>query len=329
MTSTPFPPILYIENQSKEDIKLKKLIILIFVSFNLLANEVFTFRFKGGNYQNTSNEIIYRNSVSNEKLSELIWENNSNLIGFGTTIDNGSIFLFNFDIYFAFDDGKGTMVDYDWLDFAIDDWTHRSIHNTKTDIFLGDLNTELTAFEFSEGNITILFGYKYDFISSSTFGGSYTYSSAYDTVDVGDSSASGFRDVNGTIGDNVQGVTYSQYFSVPYIGIGAKYDNSPYIIGSRLMYSNQVRVEAEDIHHLRYLVSSFSTEGSLLALELYLAYEFSNNLFLKGTFEYDKYDLDRAYIIQTFGGASPSFAGYGAGMEEEVMLFTLGIEYQI
>ncbi len=304
-------------------------IVFSFFSLNLFSSEDFTFRFKGVNYQSTSNEIVYRNSTSNKKLSELIWENNSNLIGFGASINNKFIFTFNFDLYFSFDDGIGTMVDYDWLDFNTTDWTHKSKHNTKSNVFLGDLNMELKTFNFGKTKITFILGYKYDFLKSSAYGGTFTYSSPYGVTSGGGSSTNGFRNIEGSLADNVKGVSYSQYFSVPYIGIDKKFGDDSYMIETKLIYTNQVRAEGEDIHHLRDLVSTFYSEGSLLSLELLLSCKLSNNIFLKGTFKYDKYNLNRAYLTQTFNEEDLTFAGYGAGMEEESKLFALGLEYEI
>lgn len=299
---------------------------------DIFSLENFSVRINGGVLQSTSNEIVYRNSASPIELSELIWENNINLAGIGATLEPSEYLRFNMDLYFNINEGSGTLDDYDWMDFNIDDWTHWSHHSTRTTVILWDFNTELLALPLGDTTVFLTAGYKYDYLESTAYDGSFVYSSAYDEdgggVDVGGDSSSGFRDIIRNNVDLGDGITYKQYYSSPYVGLGAIWDKRYYSINGRVIYSSMVDAIGEDMHHLRNLYNEFSTQGTLLGATLKATYKITSDFFLNASYEYEMYDLERANLTQTYTDTGVSSSGSGGGMKHSSSVFTVGIEYK-
>lgn len=256
-----------------------------------------------------SGEYVYVPRL-NHKLSQLDWTiEDVYMLGLGGSISPLSWLKLNADIWFKLNDGDGTMDDYDWylVNFQYTDWSHHeNVDLTKGIMF--DVNAELTFYRWEGSNFFGIAGFKHDNWEWEARGGDFVYSTnfLYDTV--------------GSFPDDELGITYEQKFYAPYIGIGfsATLNPTPITFSGRFIGSPVVFGEDKDQHHMRDLVFEEDFDsGTMFAIDLSGAYNFTKNFSVMLSYHYQKFDEmnGETTVTDTTTGEVTKFDGDVAGMD--------------
>lgn len=186
------------------------------------------------------NEIVYENG---DRISHLIWETGAPLLQLSArgNLANGWTLSASADTAFS---GNSHMADYDWLmphliDFAFDNWTHRSVHpGTQLDRYL-ELDIAIGRdFAIDENTrVNIHGGLRYANVRWTSYGGSYVYSNV------------GFRDHTGTFSDNPV-ISYEQRFPGLYIGANGTHELGDWSVAGHASIGLTIGATATD-HHWR------------------------------------------------------------------------------
>lgn len=220
------------------------------------------------------------------RLSQLDWKlDNVYMLGLGGSIAPLSWLKLNADIWFKLNDGTGSMDDYDWFieDYTYTHWSHHEdVDLTKGLMF--DINAELSFYQWEKSKFFAILGFKYDNWEWEARGGDYVYSTyyLYDTV--------------GSFPDGELAITYEQKFYTPYLGIGftADLDVTPITFSGRLIGSTLTFGESKDQHHMRNLEGEQDYDGgSMYAVDLGGAYNFTKNFSMMLSYHYQKYNYMR------------------------------------
>ena len=196
------------------------------------------------------------------KLSELEWDLKSLFFqSFQGTFMVMSRFRLNGEVWIAFNEGNGGMVDRDWLftDTFLDqwannqglindeNWTDQSIHDNVPveSASMADINIEVRALSFGGVSLSGMAGYKRSYWEWLASGGTYIYSSSYAT------SPDPPRDLAGTFPDNESGIGYNQTYNIPYIGARLEAVTGIFHLSAYGEWSFWVRAEDEDLHYQR------------------------------------------------------------------------------
>lgn len=164
-------------------------LVFIFVSFYILAETTkeHDFRFSIGTsigiLAGKSEEIVYRDGNSSEKLSQLLWQFKPlvyagldfHYIWFGQ--ETGAYFFTGLYFKYGLPGGSGLMEDRDWLiDQSPDLLTHYSVHdNTTNSAFLIDADVGGSFGFLRELRLKLYFSYSYMTFSWTASGGSFLY----------------------------------------------------------------------------------------------------------------------------------------------------------
>ena len=297
---------------------MKRLIIFVFISLGLFA-ENYEIRVNHGFLQGVGNEYVYKDNQGT-KLSELIWNLESvKLIGMGFTYGTERPYSINADFYANYMKSTSDMDDYDWV-LPISDWTHWS--NSPTDIngvYKLDVNLQ---YKIPLNSFSLLFlaGYKYDVYKWVASGGTYVYS---------DDDGSNFRGYKGNLPDT-PGISYNQFFTIPYIGVGASLGGDSFSIESKLLYSSAVSAKDEDTHHLRDLFfEDIFEEGTFIQVNLLGKYKLTDSIGINGSYIYEEHLVNKGYTVTTdLTDGSKDTSGYGAaGIANKVSTISLGLNY--
>ena len=167
-------------------------LILVFVDFFVSAepekNNDFSFSFAAsiGLLSGASEEIVYRDDYSTEKLSQLIWEIKPlAYAGFDLRYiwvgkEYGSNFFTNVSFKFGFQGNTGLMEDRDWKDYQNPgNLTDYSVHdNTTRAAFLLDTAIGGSIKLSDESQLKLFISYSYMYFSWAAYGGSFLYPGA-------------------------------------------------------------------------------------------------------------------------------------------------------
>jgi len=166
---------------------MKKLCVFVFsvvMIFNLSANEHnFSIGMGLGSLNGQAQEIVYRDSSSEDKLSELLWNFNS-LAYLGLDIkyswlkpENGWGLFANGSFKYGFLSPPGVMEDHDWLGIKEPDWlTNYSVHDNKTESAnLLDFNLGASFLISQKFLLKSYISYHYMYFSFTASGGSILY----------------------------------------------------------------------------------------------------------------------------------------------------------
>ncbi|HKJ65104.1 MAG TPA: omptin family outer membrane protease [Desulfopila sp.] len=271
-----------------------------------------------GRIDGESKELVY--NTDGTILSELIWTlDNVYMINGGISVQPLSWLKFNADLWVAVNDGGGTMDDYDWLVSGMD-WTHWSHHE---DVSLDrgimfDINAQIPFYRLSGTVLSAFVGLKRDNWKWEAKGGTYIYSYY------------GFRDLSGSFPDGELAITYEQWWTVPYLGLGFESQLSNWILSGRLLASPFVQGEAEDMHHMRNLLfkDDFGT-SSMWSVDFTTTYKFSPNWGISGAVKYQHYEEAKGSttVINTLTGEQSYYGGDAAGADNEAVLAQLSLDY--
>ena len=288
-------------------------------TLNIHQPVVVTGRFGVGYLTGQSYENVY-DPGSGRKVSQLNWDlSDIFMAGGGLSIQPLSWARLNMDIWLKLNNGTGDMVDYDWFVEGLD-WTHRS-YTTNVDLNTGymyDINVEFPAFRL-EGTVFSLFaGYKYDKWEWEATGGSFIYS------------VYSLRDTIGYLPDDETGITYEQWYHVPYIGIGFSAELTRVTLAGRFIASPFVQAGDKDQHHLRNLVFEEDFDnGSMIGIDLNGSYHFTDQLALMFNYHYQKYNemKGETTITDLTTGEHYFIGGDAASVEHYSHLFSLTMQY--
>ncbi len=279
---------------------------------------VVTGRLGAGYLTGESYENVY-DPDSGRKISQLNWDlSDIFMVGGGLSIQPVSWAKLNMDIWLKINDGDGDMVDYDWFVEGLD-WTHRS-YTTDVDLNTGymyDINVEFPVFDLEGTEFSLFAGYKYDKWEWEATGGTYIYSTYY------------LRDTIGTLPDET-GITYEQWYHVPYIGIGFKADLTRVTLSGRFIASPFVQAGDKDQHHLRNLVFEEDFDnGTMIGVDLNGGYHFTDQLALLFKYHYQKYNemKGETTITDQVTGEQYYISGDAASIEHYSHLFSLAMQY--
>lgn len=185
-------------------------------------------------------EYVYDGS---HKLSQLDWESkNVPTAKLGATLELGYNWRLKGKLDFGMK-GDGHMVDRDWVDYSIDDWTHQSVHpDTKLDHYLnGTIEADRTIYQTDSTRLALGGGLGYSDVQWSAYGGSYVYSSysLHDTV--------------GTFADGEKGITYRQKIPVAFVSANAEQHIGALTLAGGLQGGATFGISDIDDHWMRYL----------------------------------------------------------------------------
>ncbi len=280
---------------------------------------VITGRLGAGYLTGQSYENVY-DPDSGRKISQLNWDlSDIFMLGGGLSIQPVSWAKLNMDIWLKINDGDGDMVDYDWFVEGLD-WTHRS-YTTDVDLNTGymyDINVEFPVFALEGTEFSLFAGYKYDKWEWEATGGTYIYSTYY------------LRDTIGTLPDNETGITYEQWYHVPYLGIGFNAELTNVTLSGRFIASPFVQAGDKDQHHLRNLVFEEDFDnGSMIGVDLNGGYHFTSQLALMFNYHYQKYYemKGETTITDQVTGEQYFISGDAASIEHYSHLFSLTMQY--
>ncbi|CAG37431.1 omptin family outer membrane protease [Desulfotalea psychrophila] len=265
-----------------------------------------------------SRELVYE---KNRKVSELIWPlDNVYMLNAGVSVQPSSWLKLNADIWFAVSNGGGKMDDYDWTAQGMD-WTHWS-HDEDTPLDRGimfDINAEIPFYHINRTTFSAFLGLKQDNWKWNSYGGSYIYSH------------NAFRDSTGTFPDDELGISYEQWWTVPYIGLGFASSLSNWDFSGRLIASPFVQGRDEDMHHLRNLFFEEDFDNSFMwSIDLAANYKIDPQWGIIGAFKYQYYQeaLGTTTMTNMVTGEQVFFGGDAAGGDNRALLLTLSLDYQ-
>ena len=245
-----------------------------------------SFRLQTGYLTGTANELVYAGSYSDELLSKLIWEiDELYMTGFGASIQKEWVAI-HADAWFKATDGEGTMDDYDWI-FGGPGWSDWSHHDDTivSESYFVDLNCEFMIPKLSTNSFvtSAILGFKHEHYEWQARGGSYIYSSN-----------PGWRDNIGTFTPGQLGITYSQTYDTPYIGIGMRGSLGRFEFNGRLIGTIFAYVEAKDTHHLRNMNTVAKMDkGEMYSVDITGGYHFTDHWVLEVSYAYTKYNTVR------------------------------------
>lgn len=256
----------------------------------------------------------------NHRLSKLEWDlRDVVMANFGGSVTFNEWLTFNGNFSTALNEGNGSMDDYDWF-ITNYEWTHWS-HHSDTDLTKGymlDLNAEFTFYKHYETNFNALVGYKRDYWKWEARGGSYVYSSY------------NLHDTKGNFQDGELGITYSQWYDVPYVGLGFDSRVSDFEFLAKFIYSPIVFAGDEDIHHMRDLKFEEDFDPTTMwAIDIGGSYFITDNFSAQFTYHYQKYNEAKGTttITDLKTGAKTFYDGDVAGTSHDSSLFNLSLVY--
>lgn len=264
-------------------------------------------------------EYVYKNSQG-VKLSELIWNIQSvPLIGVGLNYGEEKNYSLGLNFYGSYSSTRSDMDDYDWV-LNSSDWTHWS--NSPTDnkgIYKLDLKGK---YKIQTNNFqwALLAGVKYDQYKWATDGGTYIYS---------DDNGSHFRQYSGNLPDGV-GISYNQYFLIPYIGVGSEISLNRLMLKGELIYSGMVKSHDEDTHYLRDLYfEDIFENGTYYGLNISGIFKLSDNFSINGNYSFDENITNKGYTKTTdLTDMTTSVSSMGtAGIANQTSTISLGLSY--
>lgn len=265
------------------------------------------------------NEYAY-NARNGQKLSELIWSFDNNLmLGAGLSIETGRWLTVNGDVWLKLSDSS-TMDDYDWRigNFTWTDWsTHDDVELTTGTMF--DLNTEIHFLRSGQSSLFGIVGLKKDNWAWDARGGSYVYS------------VNGFRDTTGSFAPGELVISYEQDITTPYLGLGFATSSERFSFLVRIIGSPFVSASADDTHYLRQLrfEDDFSG-GTMLGLDLAFTYFLTPRLAIHGALHYQDFDEIKgdSVITDLRSGQRVATGSDTSGLAHSSSLVSLGVTYR-
>lgn len=289
---------------------------------------------KTGMMDGKSGEYVYDadgsgSGIKGYKVSELQWSlNNVWMAGLELRHRFSNRFAIGLDYWVNAGKGDGYMVDYDWLYIGLD-WSHRSQHPDTTvhKVNRFDINGDFTLKNFYDDATSLyaLLGYRQDHFDWQARGGTAIYS---DMVSLG------YRDMYLVFAD-VPAISYKQTYQTPYLGIGVR-SSGP--VGGKMVhvnlrsrYSQWVKGEGDDIHHMRDLrFVDTGEDGRWLDIALDAHVELSKRLDLHMGISHTAYSEIKGPTVITdlTDGSKTHYPGDAGGLDHRSSLLSLGLNYR-
>lgn len=285
------------------------------------ADDRFSLEVGVGRLEGTARELVY-DSTSGRKISELFWDM-ENTAMFNVKLSLRVLEWLQFRATGAFAiSGDANMDDYDWL-YGPVDWSHWSNH-PDTDLkhaHMLDLGAELRVLNHDGAQVFGLGGFKWSRFNWDAKGGTYIYSE------------SAFRDTSGSFNSGELGISYTQDFATPYIGVGAAVRLGRFSSRGSIKASHVVKATGKDTHHLRDLLFEDEFDhGRFIEAEAELAYNVNDRLAIVGSYLYTNFDEVRGtakIVDQNTGYVAAGYGPNAAGAELETQMFSLGVRYAL
>ncbi|GEO84576.1 MULTISPECIES: omptin family outer membrane protease [Alphaproteobacteria] len=261
-------------------------------------------------------EFVYDGS---HKLSQLDWESKGMTLytlGADAQIDK------NWKVRAAFNvgtGGNGHMVDYDWMDYGISDWTDRSIHpDTELDhYFSGSIEVDRGIYENETTSFDVGAGFRYTDVKWTAYGGSYIYSGG------------GFRDTVGSFPDGERGISYQQKIPVGFLAVNGSHTIGALTLSGGLQGGLSFGIDDIDDHWMRDLRFYDSMKiAPMLGANITANYQISQmaSLFVTGSFEKVFHERGDMKIVDTTGASADSHSSDSAGATYQAMSISFGLK---
>lgn len=280
----------------------------------------------GGYLRGQSRELVF-DSATGKKVSELFWKIDDTLVVGGALALRPVEWLTLTVGGWTPVRARNHMDDYDWLKEGQPGWSDWSSHgDTRLDRgHMIEAGVALQVAQFGQtrlfdgARLHLLAGYRWLNMKWTAFGGTYVYSSA-----------TGFRDREGTFPDGEAGISYEQWLETPYVGLGGSATAGRWSFSGELTGSLWGRADARDFHYDRTLI--FEDRGRsmpMVAGELKASYALTRRLSLSGSFVWQKYFETKASTTTTnyTTGTVDHDSGEAAGMDHRSLLLNLGLRW--
>lgn len=270
-----------------------------------------------------SHEIVY--DTDGRKLSELKWEIENVIIGGAELcVTLADWAEFNIGVWSNINEGYGEMDDRDWLDSGNPEWTDWSHHNVDLErAVMVDVNFNFRLWYNDWMALKFIVGGHHDSFEWYDRGSRYIYSS--------DPTGGGFRDLSGTL--PAGGIDYSQWFYVPYIGLGLDFAYGDWSMKLHALRGAYGYGKGEDFHNFR------SVQGLKFVDEFYdmeylnvggeLDYLIEEDFRVYLSVDYQRYDreIGEARVEDLATGAEATFND-AAGIRHEAMAVMVGFNVE-
>lgn len=261
-------------------------------------------------------EYVYDGS---HKLSQLDWESKGvTLYTFGAMADLDKNWSVKADVNIGAN-GNGHMVDYDWLVYSIDDWTHRSTHpDTKLDhYFNGSIEVDRDVYSNDATTLDLGLGFSYSDVKWSAFGGSYIYST------------SALHDTVGSFADGERAISYRQKIPVAFLAANAEHRIGAFTISGGVKGGLSFGIEDIDDHWMRDL-RFYDSMGAapMLGANVAVNYEFTQNaaFYVAGNFEKVFRTKGDVRMVDTTGASDDEHYSNGAGADFQAVSISFGLK---
>jgi plasminogen activator len=181
-----------------------------------------------------------------------------------------------------------------------------------------DLSVEFFIVQKKKFTLSALAGYKRNNWKWKAYGGTYIYSEEW------------LWDTIGGWPDDLLGITYEQWWDVPYIGVGLAAEVGPVEFDCRLIGSTIVDAEDEDHHHLRGLIFKEKFEdGEFIGVKAGVTYNITSTLGVGLGLDYQNFEEVKGGMIveDTITGMVEEYTGDITGADNELVMVSLGVQY--
>jgi plasminogen activator len=275
-----------------------------------------------GYMTDSAREMVY-DTPSGDRVSQLNWKIQNALVLRGTATLHVTDWLSASLGGWTKIDSNNLMDDYDWLVPPYTQWSDHS-HHTDTQLNKanqGDLSLAARLYNEDGWALSATAGYQWTGFKWSAYGGHYVYS------------IFGFRDAVGDFTPGELGITYSQTFKAPYIGVSGTYNlDDDWQFSAALRGSPWVLAASDIDHHvLRDLIfHDKSNKSRMIAVSAGAAYNIDARAQIGATVEYQAYTLGKGstrMLDQTTGIVSV-FSGDASGIGNSTLTAMLNIVYR-
>ncbi len=283
----------------------------------------------GGFLKGQSRELVY-DANTGAKVSELIWSIDRAYVIGGTLAARPFERLKISVGGWTPVSSSNSMDDYDWLRAGFNDWSDWSsspdtkLHNAyridaRAAFTLASLNRTAVRDPWTvrRASLEVIGGYRWSKLSWTGYGGTYIYSSG-----------GGLRNNIGSSPDGEAGISYEQWWEVPYLGLGASLGIHRWTLSAEVIGSLWVKSRDRDYHHLRAtLFEDTFSRSSMIALNVALNFDLTRNVSLFTRFDYEHYNEAKGETTLTnFNtGRVSTLSGDAAGADFRNMITSLGL----
>lgn len=275
-----------------------------------------------GYMTDSAREMVY-DTPSGARISQLNWKIQNALVLRGAATLHLTPWLSASLGGWTKIDSDNIMDDYDWLVPPYTQWSDHS-HHPDTQLNKanqGDLSLAARLYNDDGWSVSAHAGYQWTGFKWSAYGGHYVYS------------VFGFRDYIGDFPAGELGITYSQTFKTPYLGVSATYDvDDDWQLSAALRGSPWVVASSDIDHHvLRQLIfHDKANDSRMFALSAGAAYALNARTQIGATLEYQDYTLGKGptRMLDQTTGTTYVFAGDASGISNKTFSAMLEIRYR-